>query len=944
VAEYHSITTARSLAGLLVLLGLLLGCTPAQIASGVIHGVIRPAIDAAIADEEYSAQHPTTAYWLQVENKLNCAVWNENPEANETASWSGSCSDGKASGVGTLTFKFRKNRKKTQSVYTGELLHGKLNGFGTYDFENRETYEGTWGNGELTKGTIRYRNGDQYIGEISNYKSQGQGTLTFRNGDIYFGRFEAGTPHGDGTYTYLSGDKLASRFWNGKPSGRGIWTLEKNDGQISHVYPNGEGYVGNLKNGKQNGLGTLKYADGSIYSGDFDDGVPQGVGTFTFTDGTVYIGNFWRGKPHGQGTEDLADGGKYAGQYENGLRHGRGVRTYADGKTVEGIFEYGSLKTEHLAVTKGVEKTKPANLEDEVGRVRIAKLEQVKKQKAEERRQRDLVRKREVADAHEREMAPIPRKNRRSFAVIIGNKNYKGRVPSVDFAHNDADAFRGFVIDVLGYDPENIIDLRDASKAQLETAFGNRETHEGKLWRYISPKGKSDVVVFYSGHGVPGLKDKRGYILPVDADAETPEINGYPVDTLLANLGKLKTKAMTVYLDACFSGDSQGGRLVRSTSGITISPKLPNSSSSMTIITAAQGDQVASWDLKAKHGMFTKHLLDALRGEADKAEYGNGDMKISLGEVMEYLEDRLTRSARREFGRHQNAWARGDNSAVLATVVPGQQVSSVVTTPKQKVVKPIPAKPNIVALPKKYNPGVTFKDCGDCPEMVVLPRGAFLMGDLNDAGDSDERPVHRVNIAYDLAVGKYEVTQAEWRAVMGSNPSEFKGDRHPVDQVSWDDAKAYLKKLNARLGLSDRSDHYRLPLEAEWEYAARAGTNTIYHWGDSFGYKRANCQGCGSQWGGNSTAPVGRFGANDWGLHDLHGNVWEWVEDCWNSSYAISQSNKHINSVDNCRTRVLRGGSLSDEPEYVRAANRFGTDAAVRSLNYGFRIARTLLR
>jgi hypothetical protein len=151
-------------------------------------------------------------------------------------------------------------------------------------------------------------------------------------------------------------------------------------------------------------------------------------------------------------------------------------------------------------------------------------------------------------------------RNKDAVAVIIGNKDYKSRIPTVDYAHNDAIAFKTFVIDVLGYDPENIIDLRDASKAQLETAFGNRETHEGKLWRYISPKGKSDVMVFYSGHGVPGLKDKRGYILPVDADAGTPEINGFPVDTLLANLGKLKTKSMTVFLDACFSGESQGGR------------------------------------------------------------------------------------------------------------------------------------------------------------------------------------------------------------------------------------------------------------------------------------------------------------------------------------------------------------------------------------------------
>jgi hypothetical protein len=279
--------------------------------------------------------------------------------------------------------------------------------------------------------------------------------------------------------------------------------------------------------------------------------------------------------------------------------------------------------------------------------------------------------------------------NKYAVAVIIGNTNYQSRIPSVDFAGNDADAFKKFVIEVQGYDPENIIDLRDATKAQMESAFGNDRSHEGKLWRYLDPKGRSDVTVFYSGHGVPGLKDKRGYLLPVNADAETPEINGFAVDTLLANLGKLKTKSVTVFVDACFSGDSQKGMLVRSTSGITIAPMLPDSSTGMTIITAAQGDQVASWDLKAKHGMFTKHLLDALRGGADKSSYGNGDKKVSLGEVREYLDDRLTRAARREFGRHQNVWAKGDKEHIIVNKLP-QKPKETVTSSATPTVNPTP--------------------------------------------------------------------------------------------------------------------------------------------------------------------------------------------------------------------------------------------------------------
>ena len=154
-----------------------------------------------------------------------------------------------------------------------------------------------------------------------------------------------------------------------------------------------------------------------------------------------------------------------------------------------------------------------------------------------------------------------------SVAVIIGNKNYQSGIHGVDFAHRDAEAFKRFVVDVLGYDPENIIDLRDATQAQIEGTFGNERSYKGKLWRYLDPQGGSDVVVFYSGHGVPSLRDERGYLLPVDANPDTPEINGFSVDLLYENLAKLETRSVTVFLDACFSGESQKGMLIRATLG-----------------------------------------------------------------------------------------------------------------------------------------------------------------------------------------------------------------------------------------------------------------------------------------------------------------------------------------------------------------------------------------
>jgi hypothetical protein len=255
-------------------------------------------------------------------------------------------------------------------------------------------------------------------------------------------------------------------------------------------------------------------------------------------------------------------------------------------------------------------------------------------------------------------------RNPDGIAVIIGNKDYVDPVPDVDFAHNDADAMKRFVVDRLGYRPANVIDLRDAAHADLVSVFGNDRTHKGKLWRWVRP-GESDVVVFYSGHGVPGLKDRRGYLLPVNAEPDAPEINGYPVERLYRNLARLNTRSLVVFMDACFSGESQRGRLISGTSGIAVTP-IASARSSLTVITAARGDQVASWDEVARQGLFTKYLLEALNGAADAARYGNGDGEITASEVKAYLDREMSYAARRRFGRAQNATVGGDPAKVLA--------------------------------------------------------------------------------------------------------------------------------------------------------------------------------------------------------------------------------------------------------------------------------------
>ena len=161
--------------------------------------------------------------------------------------------------------------------------------------------------------------------------------------------------------------------------------------------------------------------------------------------------------------------------------------------------------------------------------------------------------------------------------------------------------------------------------------------------------------------------------------------------------------------------------------------------------------------------------------------------------------------------------------------------------------------------------------------------------------------------------------------------------RRPVIHVSWHDAKRYVNWLSQKT-----RKPYRLLSESEWEYAARAGTETAYSWGDEIGVNRANCDGCGSQWDDSKTAPVGSFGANTWGLHDMHGNVLGWVEDCWNDSYAGAPVDGSAWLRGDCDVRVLRGGSWYFDPSLIRAAVRSRNTSGVRSNLIGFRVARTL--
>lgn len=230
--------------------------------------------------------------------------------------------------------------------------------------------------------------------------------------------------------------------------------------------------------------------------------------------------------------------------------------------------------------------------------------------------------------------------------------------------------------------------------------------------------------------------------------------------------------------------------------------------------------------------------------------------------------------------------------------------------------------------------GKVFRDCPDCPEMAEIPAGSFTMG--SNKGEPNEQPLHSVTIAQPFAIGKTEVTQEQWHALMGDNPSNFSacGDTCPVEQVSWDDAQAFIKKLNVKTG-----KQYRLPSEAEWEYACRAGSQQNYCGSDNADNVAWNGYNSGS-FLFKKPHPVATKQANAFGLFDMSGNVWEWVEDNYHSSYKDAPADG--SAWMGGSMRVLRGGSWGYDQPFSRAAARSKFAANYRYFSYGFRLARTL--
>lgn len=257
----------------------------------------------------------------------------------------------------------------------------------------------------------------------------------------------------------------------------------------------------------------------------------------------------------------------------------------------------------------------------------------------------------------------------------------------------------------------------------------------------------------------------------------------------------------------------------------------------------------------------------------------------------------------------------------------------------------VPAAPAAAAPTKPAAAGAIglseVRDCPACPVLVALPGGAFTMGSNSD--DPSEKPAHHVTLREPFAIGKYEVTAEQWNACAAAEACPRIAtiaavpNNSPARDVSWDEAQQYVQWLSKLSGKS-----YRLPSEAEWEFAARGGTSTRYWWGEQMRQGNANCKGCGEPWQAAAPAPVGSFAANPYGLHDMNGSVWEWVGDCWHNSYVGAPADGRVWNEQNCRVRVIRGGSWREGASYMLSSTRFKYDATVRVSQNGFRVARDL--
>jgi sulfatase modifying factor 1 len=505
----------------------------------------------------------------------------------------------------------------------------------------------------------------------------------------------------------------------------------------------------------------------------------------------------------------------------------------------------------------------------------------------------------------------------RRWALCIGINDYwDDKVADLKKARNDAKSLAGVLESMGQFD--KVYTMTD-DLALKDRNYPSKFNIESRIDYVMNMASREDLIVFsFSGHGISN-ENGAGYLVSAYVRIEKPFDTSLALDYIVDKLKKKKIAKSLLLIDACREEMEESKGLKAGGFHASIYSKAEIAA----VFYATKAGWFSYEDKKSDYGIFSRFLIEGLKGKAD----ADKDGIVSFSELETYVMEAVFDYAV-EMDRKQCPYTKiyGEKFGDLAlTAVKGRGAAAV---EKEE---------------RKEDKGLV--------DMVYVEGGTFKMG--STSGDDDERPVHTVTITNDFWIGKYEVTQAEWKEVMGSNPSRFIGDNLPVERVSWYDAVEFCNRLSDRDGLTRcysgnsiscdfNANGYRFPTEAEWEFAARGGNKSR-----DYKYSGSNSAfdvGWYNDNAGGKTHPVVEKKANELGLYDMSGNVWEWCWD-WYVEYS-SSSQKNPLGASSGGSRVLRGGSLQNSDWKMRTARRCRLRPGNRNdvwglLNLGFRVARS---
>jgi formylglycine-generating enzyme required for sulfatase activity len=545
------------------------------------------------------------------------------------------------------------------------------------------------------------------------------------------------------------------------------------------------------------------------------------------------------------------------------------------------------------------------------------------------------------------------------YAIVIGNNNYK-YLPKLKTAVTDATGVEKLLKSRYGFKTKLLL---NATRKDILSTINEFRKQLG---------ANDNLLIYYAGHGEYDKTADKAYWLPVDAAKDDP-VDWIMADDITSNIKRISSKHILVVSDSCYSGT-----LTRA-SAVELKAKGERDQylnkmlvrPSRTLMASGGNEPVADSG-GGKHSVFAYAFIKALEESPNASftaeELFHGRIKaIVAGKADQVPVYSDIRNSGHEGGDFVFQLAKAIKEDPVSTGISGEmkklqeekerlkqereeleQAKAMIEEKKrfeeerQRFEK---EKQELAMSPrpkKEVASGKEFKDPATGMEFVFVKGGCYQMGDIFGDGDSDEKPVHEVCID-DFYIGKYEVTQAQWKVIMGNNPSYFKNcgflgsGNCPVENLSWDDTQEFIQRLNQKTG-----NKYRLPTEAEWEYAARsggkkekwAGTNDESKLGDYAGYVKNS---------GNKTHPVGRKKPNGLGIYNMSGNVLEWVNDWYDEEYYKKSPRNNPQGPDSGQYRALRGGSWGHISMGVRVAARFTIDPFDRSGGgaYGFRLVRT---